>query len=125
MKFTTETTRLFETTRGTDYPQAGSVRSEKEKLLKEVEYIKRNISGQNTLQAKGKLKRLSRIVQAVEQIGMDTALNQKWSETAEEVKVTTSNFGVEEAERRVRALRSPVRTLPHLHLRLGSEKTFG
>jgi ATP-binding cassette subfamily F protein 3 len=99
--------------------------SEKEKLLKEVEYIKRNISGQNTQQAKGKLKRLSRIVQAVEQIGFEAALNQKWSETAEDVHVTTSNFGVEEAERRVRALRSPVRTLPNLHLRLGSEKRSG
>lgn len=99
--------------------------SEKEKLLKEVEYIKRNISGQNTLQAKGKLKRLSRLVQAVEQIGFEAALNQKWSETASEVSVTTSNFGVEEAERRVRALRSPVRVLPHLHLRLGSEKRSG
>jgi len=99
--------------------------SEKEKLLKEVDYIKKHIAGQNTQQAKGKLKRLSRIVQAVEQIGFEAALNQKWSETAEEVSVTTSNFGVEEAERRVRALRSPVRTLPNLHLRLGSEKRSG
>ncbi|MBI2331280.1 MAG: ATP-binding cassette domain-containing protein [Chloroflexi bacterium] len=99
--------------------------SEKEKLLKEVEYIKRNISGQNTLQAKGKLKRLSRLVQAIEQIGFEAALNQKWSETADEISVTTSSFSVEEAERRVRGLRSPVRMLPHLHLRLGSEKRSG
>jgi len=99
--------------------------SEKEKLLKEVEYIKRNISGQNTQQAKGKLKRLSRLVQAIEQIGFEAALNQKWIETADEVNITTSNFGVEEAERRVRALRSPVRMLPHLHLRFGSEKRSG
>jgi ATP-binding cassette subfamily F protein 3 len=99
--------------------------AEKEKLLKEVEYIKKNISGQNTLQAKGRLKRLSRLVQAIEQVGFEAALNQKWSETAGEVSVTTSNFGVEEAERRVRALRSPVRILPHLHFRLGSEKRSG
>ncbi|MBM3125853.1 MAG: ABC-F family ATP-binding cassette domain-containing protein [Chloroflexi bacterium] len=99
--------------------------SEKQKLLKEVEYIKRNISGQNTQQAKGKLKRLSRLVQAIEQIGFEAASSQKWSETAEEVNVATSTFGVEEAERRVRGLRSPVRTLPHLHLRLGSEKRSG
>jgi len=99
--------------------------SEKEKLLKEMEYIKRNIAGQNTLQAKGKLKRLSRLVQAIEQIGFEAALNQKWSETADEVSVTTSSFSVEEAERRIRALRSPVRTLPNLHLRLGSEKRSG
>ncbi len=99
--------------------------SEKEKLLRELDYIKKHIAGQNTLQAKGKLKRLSRLVQAIEQIGFEAALNQKWSETAEEVNVTTSYFSVEEAERRVRALRSPVRTLPHLHLRLGSEKRSG
>ncbi|MEN9563430.1 MAG: hypothetical protein RIR73_1674 [Chloroflexota bacterium] len=99
--------------------------SEKEKLLKEMEYIKRNIAGQNTLQAKGKLKRLSRLVQAIEQVGFDAALNQKWSETADEISVTTSSFSAEEAERRIRALRSPVRTLPNLHLRLGSEKRSG
>ncbi len=99
--------------------------SEKEKLMKELDYIKKHIAGQNTLQAKGKLKRLSRLVQAVEQIGFEAALAQKWSETAEEVNVTTSYFSAEEAERRVRALRSPVRTLPNLHLRLGSEKRSG
>jgi ATP-binding cassette subfamily F protein 3 len=98
---------------------------EKEKLLKDAEYIKKNISGQNVIQAKGKLRRLSRIVQAIEQLGFEVVLNQKWSETAEDVSVTTSNFGVDEAERRVRALRSPVRTLPRLHLQLGSQKRSG
>ena len=34
--------------------------SEKEKLNKEMEYIRKNVAGQNVLQAKGKLKRLSR-----------------------------------------------------------------
>jgi ATP-binding cassette, subfamily F, member 3 len=97
--------------------------SEKEKLLKEVEYIKKNIAGQNTLQAKGKLKRLSRIVQAIEQVGLDAVLNTKWIELG--VSMTTSPFSVEEAERRVRGMQSPVRTLPNLHLRLGSEKRSG
>ncbi len=97
--------------------------SEKEKLLKEVEYIKKNISGQNTLQAKGKLKRLTRMVQAIEQVGMEAALNTSWSQL--DVETTTSSFSVEEAEKHVRGLRSPVRTLPRLHLRLGSEKRSG
>jgi len=96
---------------------------EKEKLLKEVEYIKKNISGQNTLQAKGKLKRLSRLVQAIEQVGMDAALNTNWSQL--DVETTTSSFGVEEAERRVRSLRPPVRTMPDLHLHLRSEQRSG
>ncbi len=92
--------------------------AEKEKLLKDVEYIKKNISGQNVSQAKGKLRRLSRIVQAIEQVGMEAVVNQKWIETSEDVTIGTSPFGPEEAERRVRSLRAPVRTLPRLHLNL-------
>jgi ATP-binding cassette subfamily F protein 3 len=92
--------------------------TEKAKLLRDVEYIKKNISGQNVLQAKGRLRRLSRIVQAIEQVGFEAVASRKWSETAEDVTIATSPLGVEEAERRVRALRSPVRTLPRLHLKL-------
>lgn len=96
--------------------------SEKEKLLREVEYIKKNISGQNTLQAKGKLKRLTRVVQAIEQVGLE-AVSRNWSQL--DVETTTSPFSVEEAERRVRALRPPQRTTPHLHLHLRSASRSG
>ena len=96
---------------------------EKEKLFKEIEYIKKNISGQNVSQAKGKLRRLTRVVQAIEQVGFETVLNSNWSQL--DVETTTSPFGVEEAERRVRALRSPVRTLPKLHLNLRTAKRSG
>jgi ATP-binding cassette subfamily F protein 3 len=99
--------------------------AEKEKLFKDVEYIKKNISGQNVSQAKGKLRRLSRIVQAIEQVGMEAVVNQKWAETAEDVSIGTSPFGPEEAERRVRALRAPVRTLPRLRLNLRSAVRSG
>ena len=96
---------------------------EKEKLLKEVEYIKKNISGQNVTQAKGKLRRLTRVVQAIEQVGFETVMNTNWSQL--DVETTTSPFGVEEAERHVRALRSPVRTLPKLNLNLRAGKRSG
>jgi ATP-binding cassette, subfamily F, member 3 len=99
--------------------------AEKEKLLKDVEYIKKNISGQNVSQAKGKLRRLSRIVQAIEQVGMEAVVNQKWAITAEDVTIGTSPFGPEEAERRVRALHAPVRTLPRLRLNLRSATRSG
>jgi len=97
--------------------------SQKEKLLKELDYIKKNISGQNTLQAKGKLKRLSRVVQAIEQVGIDAAVNTNWSQL--DVGTTTSPFSVEEAERRVRGLRHPVRVTPDLHLHLRSTRRSG
>jgi len=97
--------------------------SEKEKLLKEVEYIKKNISGQNTLQAKGKLKRLTRVMQAIEQVGLQAVLNSNWAELG--VSATTSPFSVEEAERRVRSLRPPQRITPDLHLHLRSTNRSG
>jgi ATP-binding cassette subfamily F protein 3 len=97
--------------------------SEKDKLLKEVEYIKKNISGQNTLQAKGKLKRLTRVVQAIEQVGMDAVTSSNWSQL--DVETTTSPFSVEEAERRVRALRPPQRVTPDLGLHLRSTHRSG
>ena len=96
---------------------------EKEKLLKEVVYIRKNISGQNVQQAKGKLKRLTRIVQAIEQVGLESVLGSDWSRL--DVETTTSPFSVDEAERRVRALRSPVRTLPRLHIQIDSGRRSG
>ncbi|MCI0555312.1 MAG: ABC-F family ATP-binding cassette domain-containing protein [Anaerolineae bacterium] len=97
--------------------------SEKEKLLKELDYIKKNISGQNTLQAKGRLKRLTRAVQAIEQVGMDAAVNSNWAQL--DVETTTSSFSVDEAERRVRSLRPPQRVAPDLHLHLRSTSRSG
>jgi ATP-binding cassette subfamily F protein 3 len=97
--------------------------SEKEKLVKEVEYIRKNISGQNTLQAKGKLKRLTRVVQAVEQVGMDAAVSTNWSKLG--IETTTSPFSVEEADRRVRSLRLPDNRPPRFHLRLKTASRSG
>src|SRR5688572_9310777 len=97
--------------------------TEKEKLLKEMDYIKKNISGQNTLQAKGKLRRLTRILTAIDQVGLQAVLNSNWSELS--VSSPTSMFGVEEAERRVRAIRHPQRATPDLHLHLRSTQRSG
>jgi ATP-binding cassette subfamily F protein 3 len=98
---------------------------EKEKLLKEALYVKKYIAGQNVTQARGRLRRLSRTIQAIEQIGMEAVQDKKWIEVSEEITVTTSDLSPDEAERRVRALRSPVRTLPRLHLQLRSQKRSG
>lgn len=97
--------------------------SERGKLLRDVEYIKKNIAGQNTQQAKGKLRRLTRVVQAVEQVGMDAVTSMNWSQL--DVETTTSPFSVEEAERRVRALRPPRRAMPDLGLHLRSTSRSG
>jgi ATP-binding cassette, subfamily F, member 3 len=97
--------------------------SERDKLMKDVEYIKKNISGQNVQQAKGKLRRLTRVVQAIEQVGMEAVVSLNWSRL--DVETTTSPFSVEEAERRVRALRPPQRSMPDLGLHLRSTRRSG
>jgi ATP-binding cassette subfamily F protein 3 len=56
---------------------------------------------------------------------MEAVVNQKWAETAGDVTIATSPFGPEEAERRVRSLRAPLRTLPRLHLNLRSAVRSG
>ena len=91
--------------------------------MKDLEYIKKNISGQNVQQAKGKLRRLTRIVQAIEQVGMEAVMSQSWSQL--DVETTTSPFSVDEAERRVRSLRPPRRVTPDLHLHLHSAGRSG
>ncbi|MCP4140750.1 MAG: ABC-F family ATP-binding cassette domain-containing protein [Chloroflexi bacterium] len=100
-------------------------KAEKEKLLKEAEYIKKHIEGQRVSQARGKLRRLSRIIQAIEQVGMDAVLNRKWSVVSQDIHVATSDLSPDEAERRVRSLRLPDHRPPQLHLQLRAEKRSG
>lgn len=99
--------------------------AEKEKLLAEALYIKKNIAGQNVTQARGRLRRLSRIVQAIEQVGMEAVLNRKWIEVSDDVSITVSDLSAEEAERRVRALRFVDPRPPRLHLHIRAEQRSG
>jgi ATP-binding cassette subfamily F protein 3 len=95
--------------------------SEKERLLKELDYVKRNISGQRTLQAKGKLRRLSRQVEAVEQLGAEVVQSKRWLEISVEADISEHMMSVEEVERRIRGLKPPRNRPPQLkiHLRAG------
>lgn len=99
--------------------------AEKARLLREVEYIKKNIAGQNVNRAKGRLRRLSRLVQAIEQHGLEHVQSQQWAQTANETTIAVSPFRVEEAERRVRALAPPRRNLPRLRLSLRAAPRSG
>lgn len=99
--------------------------AEKEKLDKDLDYIKKNISGQNVSQARGRLRRLTRHLQAIEQVGIDAATSRKWSELSMSVDTTTSMLSPEEAERRINKLRAPSNKPPPLHLRLETEQRSG
>ncbi len=99
--------------------------TEKEHLEKDLEYIKRNISGQNVSQARGRLRRLSREIQAIEQVGIEASLRKKWGELSSNVDTSTSMLSPDEAERRIKALREPGHKPPQLHLRLHAEQRSG
>jgi ATP-binding cassette, subfamily F, member 3 len=99
--------------------------AEKERLEKDLDYIKKNISGQNVSQARGRLRRLSRHLQAIEQVGLEAAMGKKWSELSISVDTTTSMLNPEEAQRRLNALRAPSNKPPQLHLRLYADQRSG
>lgn len=99
--------------------------SEKQRLLKDLDYVKRNISGQNVQQAKGRLRRLSREVQAFEQLGAEALQNQNWLETSSQITIASHPMGVDEVERRIRGLRGPRNRPPHLHLNLKANLRSG
>ncbi len=94
---------------------------ERERMEKELEFIRRNIAGQNTDQAMGRLRRLSRQLVAIEEVGLVAMQGKGWLEMGlGEVRP----MGVDEAADRLRALR-PASRPPHLNFRLKSVQRGG
>ncbi len=99
--------------------------AERLRLEKELDYIKRNIAGQNVSSAKGRLKRLSRQLQAIEQIGLDAMQGKTWSEISEDVITTKSIMSVDQAHASIKGLRNPLRRPEQLKLDLNARKRSG
>ncbi|MBS1249570.1 MAG: Energy-dependent translational throttle protein EttA [Chloroflexi bacterium] len=99
--------------------------AEKARLENELDYVKRNIAGQRTSQAQGKLRRLSRRVQAIEQLGIQAIQGKTWAEISRDVQTTTSPLSVQEAHHRIKALQSPVNHHQPLVLNLRTRQRGG
>lgn len=99
--------------------------AEKLRLEKEMEYIKRNIAAQNVAQAKGRLKRMCRQIQAIEQIGLDAMKGKTWLRISDEAQISTGVWSVEEAERRLKGLRSPLQRPRELKFKLRAGQRAG
>ncbi len=95
------------------------------RLHKDLVYIKRNIAGQNTSQAKGRLRRLSRAIVALEKGGLQALDAASWSQLSATLDVHGKVFSVAEAERRLRGLRFPGTQPPSLRLRWQSSRRSG
>ena len=99
--------------------------AEKLRLEKELDYVKRNIAGQNVSSAKGRLKRLSRQLQAIEQIGLDAMQGKTWSKISEDVITTKSIMNVDQAHASIKALRNPLQRPEQLKLDLNARVRSG
>ncbi len=99
--------------------------SEKERLEQELDFIKRNITAQQTNQAKGKLRRLSRELQAIEKLGAERFKALSWSEVSRMIEISDHPLSISEVEARLKALRPPGKRPPRLQLHLKSRLRSG
>ncbi|MEO8394971.1 MAG: ribosomal protection-like ABC-F family protein, partial [Chloroflexota bacterium] len=92
-------------------------KEEMERLHNELDYIKKNIARASTnAGAVGRLKRMSRDLAAIEEIGIMTyRQSRKWSDTG---VGAVRMYTVAEAESSLRAIKSPVARLPKFNIRL-------
>jgi ATP-binding cassette subfamily F protein 3 len=94
---------------------------EKERLEKELEFVRRNIAGGNSDIAKGKLKRLTRDLVLIEEVGVLEMQGKSWLELGGRVRTLT----VAEATQKLSALLPPANKPPTLNIKLISLERSG
>ncbi len=99
--------------------------AEKVRLVNELDYIKRNIAGQRTTHAKGKLRLLSRRIQAIEQMGLQAIQGKTWSQLSQDVHTTTSPMNIQEAHQRISALKNPTKKPQLVSMNFQTQKRGG
>lgn len=88
--------------------------AERERMEKELDFIRRNIAGGSADVAKGKLKRLTRDIVLMEEYGPAAKEGKNWMQIGERVRTFSAN----EAAKRLRSLRPPADGPPRLNIRL-------
>lgn len=88
------------------------------RLEAELDFVRRNIAGSQTDLAKGKLKRLTRDIILLEEVGVLGREGKSWLEVGGRVRTFSAN----EAAKRLRALKPPSNRPPRLNIRLKSEE---
>ncbi len=92
--------------------------AEKERMESELEFIRKHIAGGKTDIAKGKLKRLTRDIVLIEEVGVGGIEGKSWLEIGERIRTFSAN----EAARRMRSLQPPTAGPPRLNIRLQAEE---
>ncbi len=99
--------------------------SENARLEKDLDYIKRNLAGQNVKQAKGRLRRLSREVEAIQSLGLEAVQGKNWAEISGEADISEHMLSVDEVESIIHSLRPPSNRPPQLKLHLKASARSG
>lgn len=99
--------------------------SERARLDKEIEFVRKHIAGGKTDIAKGKLKRLTRDIVLMERAGVTGSLAALQSKSWLEIGGRVRAFTVNEAARRVRSLVPPENQPPLVNIRLQAEERSG
>ncbi|MDX1415400.1 MAG: ABC-F family ATP-binding cassette domain-containing protein [Candidatus Promineifilaceae bacterium] len=92
--------------------------AEKERMEAELAFIRKHIAGGKSDIAKGKLKRLTRDIVLIEQVGVTAKEGKSWSEVGGRVRTMSAN----EATHRLGQLRAPNDGPPPLTIRLQPEQ---
>ncbi len=97
----------------------------KARMEKELDYIRKHIASQNTNQAKGKLKRISRELKAVRVGGLAAVQGKSWAQTMNEIDISSADWRVADAAQAINELRPPSGRPPQLNFRLTSASRSG
>ncbi len=98
----------------------------REKFLKELDYVKRNIARDSTTNmAKGRLKRLIREVKVVQAGGLQALNTKTWSRVMAEIDISDTKWNVADVEGAIKGLQSPIIRPPELNMRLKAEQRSG
>ncbi|MDQ4077974.1 MAG: ABC-F family ATP-binding cassette domain-containing protein [Chloroflexota bacterium] len=99
--------------------------AEMARLEKELDFIRRHIASQNTDIAKGKLKRLTRDVVAIESLGFGGTQGKSWSQISAELESRVRPMSVSEISQRIKSLPPPITRPPQLNIRLETRQRSG
>jgi ATP-binding cassette subfamily F protein 3 len=92
------------------------------RLTQEIDFVRKHIAGGKTDIAKGKLKRLTRDIVLLEQAEAGASLDELQAKSWLEVGGRVRTISVNEAERRLRAVKAPSDRLPKLNIKLEAEE---
>jgi len=99
--------------------------AEKARLVNELDFVKRNIEGQRVNMARGKLRRLSRRIQAIEQMGIQAIQGKSWSKISQDIHTTTSMMSPQEAHQRIAGLKNPSKKPQLVNMNFRTKKRGG